>query len=222
EPGRAEGQSAAERTDGKAQPATHDSALPEKLLEYMLQDWRPAKVELPAPIAHAGAFLARRRALSKMFQAETLIVPTGHEKVRANDTYYRFRPGSDFYSLTGNVEPDCVLVMQPMEGGGHRDILFVEPNPGRTDPTFFTDRIKGELWVGPRLGIETSRARFGVHECRGLPELPDYLASLRTGATRPSRVLRGFAPKIDTALPEHERDKQLATALSEMRLIKDQ
>src|SRR5262249_36773596 len=111
--------------------------------------------------------------------------------------------------------------MQPVPGGGHRDILFVEPNPGRSDPTFFTDRVKGELWVGPRLGVEASRARFGVHECRGLPALEDYLTSLRTGATRPTRGVRGFSPLVDRAMAEHERDKQLATALSEMRLVKD-
>ena len=46
-------------------------------------------------------------------------------------------------------------------------MLFVEPNPGRSDATFFTDRIKGELWVGPRLGVPQSQARFGVRRGRG-------------------------------------------------------
>ena len=90
------------------------------------------------------------------------MIPTGHAKVRSNDTHYRFRPGSDFYYLTGNLEPDCVLILEPVEGGGHRDVLFVEPNPGRSDATFFTDRVKGALWVGPRLGVPESRARYAV------------------------------------------------------------
>jgi Xaa-Pro aminopeptidase len=47
-------------------------------------------------------------------------------------------------------------------GVGHEALLYVEPNPGKTDATFFTDHVKGELWVGPRLGIEESAARFGV------------------------------------------------------------
>ena len=42
-------------------------------------------------------------------------------------------------------------------------------------------------------------------ECRGLPELADFVKSLRRGATRPAR----------------DRDKELAPALSEMHLIKD-
>ena len=201
-------------------PATHDTPHPQALLDFMLRDWAaPAKA--PGAMKHADVFHRRRRVLSKLFPAETLVIPTGHEKVRANDTYYRFRPGSDFYYLTGNVEPDGVLVMQPQHGGGHKDILFVEPNPGRGDATFFTDRVKGELWVGPRLGVDQSRVRFGVDECRGLPALAAFLSALRGPATHPWRTLRGFSEAADRLLPEQERDADLATALAEMRLLKD-
>src|SRR5262249_172887 len=141
-------------SEPQAKPATHDTAPPRALLEFMLKDWKPPSGKPPPALKHPEAFFQRRRALSKLFPGETRVVPTGHEKVRSNDTFHRFRAGSDFYYLTGNLEPDCVLVMQPQEGGGHRDVLFVEPNPGRTDATFYTDRFKGELWVGPRLGVE--------------------------------------------------------------------
>jgi Xaa-Pro aminopeptidase len=205
-----------------AKPATHDTAPPSALLEFMVQEWKPASGKLPPRLKHADAFAARRRALSRLFPGETLVIPTGHEKVRANDTNYRFRAGTDFYYLTGNLEPDCVLVMAPEVGGGHRDLLFVEPNPGKSNSTFFTDRLKGELWVGPRLGVPQSQARFGMHEARGLPELPALLASLRSPATRPARVLRGMSPAVDAALAEASpRDTELATVLSEMRLLKD-
>jgi Xaa-Pro aminopeptidase len=201
---------------------SYDSTPPPALLDFMMKDWKPASTKMPPRLKHAESFLARRRALSKLFPGETLIIPTGHEKVRANDTTYRFRPGSDFYYLTGNLEPDCVLVMEPRQGGGHTDILFVEPNPGRSDTTFYTDRSKGELWVGPRLGVEQSKARFGIEECQGLPELPARLASLRGAAIHPWRVLRGFSGKVDGVLPaQAERDQGLATAISELRLIKD-
>lgn len=201
--------------------ASHDSPPPKALLDFMITEWRASSGELPSPIEHHEAFHARRRALSKLFPDDTLVIATGHEKVRSNDTRYRFRPSSDFYYLTGNVEADCVLVMEAQEGGGHRDILFVEPNPGRSDATFFTDRVKGELWVGARLGVPESRARFAVDECRGLPDLGAYLESLHAGGTRPWRTVRGFAPKIDALLPAHDRDKELAAALAEMRLYKD-
>src|SRR5574341_26729 len=123
-----------------AKPATHDIAAPPALVSFMLKDWKAPPTKAPPRVNGWQTFAARRRALSALFPGEALVVPTGHEKVRANDTVYRFRPGSDFYCLPGNVEPDCVLVLLPRAGGGHRDVLFVEPNPGRTDPTFFTDR----------------------------------------------------------------------------------
>ncbi|SEU35517.1 aminopeptidase P family protein [Stigmatella erecta] len=209
-------------SEPQAKPAGHDTVPPPALLDFMMKRWKPSTRKLPPKLKYAEAFLARRRALSKLFPGETLVIPTGHEKVRANDTHYRFRPGTDFYYLTGNTEPDCVLVLQPKEGGGHTDILFVEPNPGRSDATFFTDRVKGELWVGPRLGVKESQARFGIHEARGLPELKGFLAGLHGEVSRPTRVLRGFSDKVDSVLPaQAERDKALATALSELRLLKD-
>jgi Xaa-Pro aminopeptidase len=201
---------------------SYDTAPPAALLDFMVQRWRPSTGKLPPAIRHHQAFAARRRALSRLFPGETLVIPTGEEKVRSNDTNYRFRPGSDFYYLTGNTEPDCVLVLQPAAGGGHRDLLFVEPNPGRSDSTFFTDRLKGELWVGPRLGVFESQARYRVDEARGLPELKATLTSLQEPATRPWRVLRGIGRVVDAALPaQNVRDQELATSLSEMRLYKD-
>jgi Xaa-Pro aminopeptidase len=206
----------------EAKPAGHDTQAPKALLEFMLSDWKPQSKKAPAKLKHAASFKARRKALSKQFPSEVLVVPTGHEKVRANDTYYRFRPGTDFYYLTGNTEADCVLVMFP-EGAGHRDTLFVEPNPGRRDATFYTDRVKGELWVGPRLGVEQSKARYGVDAARGLPELEAELKKIADSGAK-VRVLRGFSPKVDGPLPARDDgtlDKAFATALSEMRLIKD-
>lgn len=202
---------------------SHDLPAPQAFVDFMLRDWKPHAAKPTPPVKHAAAFAARRRALSKLFPGETLVIPTGHEKLRSNDSTFRFRPGSEFYYLTGNLDPDCVLVLEPRPDGGHTDVLFVEPNPGRSDQSFFTDRAKGELWVGPRLGVEESRQRYGVDQARGLPELADYLASLPGGAARGWRLARGLSAKIDAALPEQaERDKQLVQALHEMRILKEE
>ncbi len=199
----------------------HDDSPPAALLAFMVTDWEPRHVA-PVPIADVERFQARRETLSALFPGDVLIVPTGHEKVRANDTAYRFRPGTDFYYLTGNLEPDGVLVLTP-DGATHRATLYVEPNPGKTDSTFFTDRVKGELWVGPRLGVAESAIRFGLATA-GLPALFDDLRVLnREDAARPFRLLRGIDAALDTLLPQQdERDSGFATALSELRLIKDE
>jgi Xaa-Pro aminopeptidase len=200
-------------------PASPDAQPPEALLKFMMEGWRRKDGRLPPTHPHARHFAARRRAVSARFPGEVLVVPSGSEKVRANDTVYRFRPGSDFFWLTGNLEPDCVLVLTPRRGGGHHAHLYVEPNPGRSDRTFFTDRQKGELWVGPRLGVEESRARAGVEAAHPLGELPAFLA-----AHARARVLRGLAVGVDAAVPvrgEGAADAELATVLAELRLRKD-
>jgi Xaa-Pro aminopeptidase len=198
--------------------AAHDTGTPQALVDFMLESWEEPSAEPPPPIEHHQAFARRRQAISQRFPKDVLVVPTGHEKVRSNDTHYRFRPSSDFYYLTGNLEPDCVLVMVPRLGG-HDAVLFVEPGT-RSDATFFTDRARGELWAGPRLGVPRSRHRYAVDDCRALGELAGFLSSLADRG--PSRVVRGFDPLVDGALAESERDGELTTALSDLRLVKDE
>jgi Xaa-Pro aminopeptidase len=204
-----------------AKPATHDTAPPQALLDFMVTRWREPSTKPPPRVRGHERFAGRRRALSALFPGELLVIPTGHEKIRANDTTYRFRPGSDFYYLTGSLEPDCVLVLSPREGPGHVELLFVEPNPGKKDATFFTDRMKGELWVGPRLGVEGSQKRYGIERCLPLEELPPFLEGALPRAGDKVRVLRGLAPVVDAVKKESDPDKELATALSELRLVKD-
>src|SRR5471032_195756 len=199
----------------------YDDGPPPALLEFMVTQWAP-KTGMPQPMPELAHFRARRNKLSTLFPGEVLVVATGHEKTRANDTNYRFRPGTDFYYLTGNLEADCVLVMQPRAGGGHDDCLYVEPNPGKSDATFFTDRAKGELWVGARLGVAESSVRYGI-STRDLPQLLDDLRVLnREDKPREFRLLRGIDAQLDALLPaQAPRDTAFAEALSEMRLIKD-
>lgn len=196
--------------------AAHDSGTPDELLAFMTQSWAAPEGRVPT-LTGRERFADRRRAIAEQFPGEVLIVPTGREKVRANDTNYRFRPGTDFYYLTGIHEPDCVLVIVP-EGDGHRSIVFTEPNPGKTDTTFFTDRSKGELWVGPRLGVAATAARFGV-EAQPIDDLTTFL-NISVGHL-PMRLLRGLDDVATGAVTGVENDSALATALSELRLIKD-
>ncbi len=200
--------------------APHDDGPPQALLDFMVTQWAPADAEI-VPLPEAERFRKRREELSARFPGDVLVVPTGHMKTRANDTTYRFRPGTDFYYLTGNLEADCVLVMRP-EGKTHRALAYVEPNPGKADATFYTDRAKGELWVGPRLGVAESTLRFGL-EARPLAELETDLAQFASEAAGRTRVLRGVDAQLD-ARPAHadpDDDRAFANALSELRLIKD-
>jgi len=197
--------------------AGRDIQIPEPLREFMSRGWaEPPQPDVPPhPIAPYAA--KRRAAISAQFPGETIVVPTGGLKVRANDTDYPFRPGSDFFWLTGEHQSDCVLVMTP-EGDGHAATLFLAPRSDRSSLAFFTDRRYGELWVGPRRGLTETTAALQV-DCRPLEELPGVLESL----DGPTRVLRGYDERVDTkvSVEDKERDAELATALSELRLVKD-
>jgi len=203
---------------------TYDSDVPPNLLAFMLKSWNPKGRKTPPALAHTRNFRERRERLSKQFPGELLVIPTGHPKVRANDTYYVFRPGTDFYYLTGAMEPDCVLVLRP-DGDGHEALLFVEPNPGRSDGTFFTDRKKGELWEGQRLGVPESQGRYSIAS-RPLSELQSTLKAALALPNARLRMLRGSSPDTEQLAgrdtrAQRERDQELAAYLSEMRLIKD-
>ncbi len=198
--------------------AAHDFEPPAALIEFMSGGWidRPAPREVQP---QAARFARRREALAKAYPGVYLVVPAGRERVRANDTFFRFRPASDFAYLMGTGEPGAVLVLEP-DGAAHRSVLFV-PEHNRGKAEFFTDRVYGELWVGRHRGVEESGVYYGVDESRPLQALPAYLEELRD-AKYPLRVVRSHDDEVDRRFEPTEADAELAEHLSESRLVKDE
>jgi len=59
-------------------------------------------------------FARRRQLLMGMMEPNSIaILPSADEKVRSRDTHYNYRPGSDFYYLSGFPEPEAVVVLVP-------------------------------------------------------------------------------------------------------------
>ncbi|HVU75143.1 MAG TPA: aminopeptidase P family protein [Mycobacteriales bacterium] len=209
------GSQRAGRSEDGTQP--HDAEVPEVLMTYMGQGWLPAPDGSGVPTQRVAPYAAKRRALlSARFPGDVLVVPTGGLVVRANDTDYPFRAGSDYFWLVGDLEPDGVLVMTP-EGEGHAATVYVPARSDRASGKFFTDRRYGELWVGPRWGVDEVAKAYDVATA-DLETLPDVLAA-HPGA----RVRRGEDPRVEAMVADRtdERDAELATALSELRLCKD-
>lgn len=199
-----------DETGAEPGTASHDPARPERLLESMTTGWAERTQELPAPAAGAPYRAERRRRLAARFPGEWLVVPTGGYKVRANDTEYRFRPGTEFAHLVGSHQPDAVLVVDPQGDA----VLYQAPTMDRSTPAFFTDRMYGELWVGPRPSLASTSALLGV-ETRPL----DDLEALKGTA---ARVVRGYDARVEELFPsDEEADRELVTWLSELRLVKD-
>jgi Xaa-Pro aminopeptidase len=193
----------------------HRPPWPRALVESMTRGWGASGLD-DAEDPRAGAFAARRAALAERLPGLTLVVPSGGYKVRSNDTDFRFRPGSDFFYLTGCDEPDAVLVVGPGAGDAPAT-LFVA---GRSDPSthaFFSDSRYGELWVGARRGPAEAAARHAI-ATSPLEALDARLDALAEGEVA---TVRDVDSSSDDRLKAHDADTRLAEALGEMRLVKD-
>jgi len=193
----------------------HRQPSPRALYEHLNKEW--AIPAIPNEVHPAATHSAtRRRHAGEMFVGKTLVVPTGNLKVRANDTDFRFRPGTDFFYLTGCEEPDAVLVISPGVDGP-RSTLYVPPRRDASTYAFYSDARYGELWVGVRRGVDEAAVYYAV-DTAPLEDLEKDLVAL--GGTDVV-TLRGVDPEVDTFNEPNKFDDELATALSEMRLVKD-
>ena len=193
----------------------HRPPVPRALVDAMAVGWGPTSLE--DTVHPATAECADRRArIAHAFSGTTLVVAAGQLKVRANDTDYRFRPGTDFFYLTGCAEPDCVLVIAPGAAAPHATLYVPERRDARSH-AFFTDSRYGEIWVGPRRGVTESAQHFALHTAPR-EDLAKDLAAL--GATTMATV-RGFDAEVDALVEPSELDERLVVALSEQRLVKD-
>ncbi len=194
---------------------THRPPLPRPMVEYMTRDWAtPLRLEAVHPAAARTA--ARRAQVRDAFEGKTLVVPSGGLKVRANDTDFRFRPGSDFFWLTACDDVDAVLVVHP---SSHQPdaTLYVEERRDPSSHRFFSDARFGEVWVGARRGLEEAAHRWGI-ATSPMDQLEKDLVGLE-----PADVvtLRGYSDRVDAVLTANDADEALATELSDLRLVKD-
>ncbi len=198
--------------------ASHDPAFPEKLREFMNSGWGDTE-RADATLTDVATWAAKRRdRLSEAFPGERLVIPAGTYKTRSNDTEYAFRPHTDYVWLVGDQTSDAVLVLEPNGTSGHDAVLYFRPRSDRSEgEEFWRDRMYGELWAGRRPSLTETSKEYGV-ETRHIEALADALKS-----DVPTRVRRGedgaFASLVSNT--DEERDKELATSLSELRLVKD-
>ncbi|MCU1432079.1 MAG: Xaa-Pro aminopeptidase, partial [Actinotalea sp.] len=204
-------------------------------LAFVAERWAESPaVELEAA-AVAPFAAARRERLSELFPGERLVVPAGPLVTRSNDTDYRFRPHSAFAHLTGlgtDQEPDAVLVLHPVDGG-HHAVLYFRPMSGRDTEEFFADSRYGEFWVGARPSLDDLAVVTGI-ETAPLDELEAALSKDVGPDGVRLRVVpgadRGVTAAVDAVRSDGEQDDamlragdaELAEAVSELRLVKDE
>ncbi|WP_327264931.1 aminopeptidase P family protein [Streptomyces sp. NBC_01232] len=190
-------------TDASAHLNTgsHDRPVSPELSRFMAGNWTPTPLSDSTRVPGHAVTPARRARLSARFPGERLIVSAGELKVRSNDCDHRFRPHSAYAWLTGLTGEDQaghVLVMEPSGPHAHEAVLYLRPRSPRADGNgeFYRDRRYGEFWVGRRPDLAEAERLTGIR-CAHLDRLGS--PSGRNAAT----------------------DAELASALSELRLVKD-
>ena len=115
------------------------------------------------------------------------VLPAAPERVRSRDTHFPFRQDSDFYYLTGFLEPDAVAVLVPGRPQGEFVLFCRERDPSR------------ELWDGPRAGPDGAVARYGADDAFPVADVDEILPGLLERSERVYYSI-GTAPEFDQRL----------------------
>ncbi|MER8158909.1 aminopeptidase P family protein [Streptomyces sp. NPDC094472] len=176
---------------------SHDLPVSDALARSMADGWAPAPPSGDSRVPGFEQLTDRRARLATRFPGERLLIPAGELKVRSHDCDHRFRPHSAYAwltGLTGEDQPGHVLVLEP-DG---EPVLYLRPRSPRDEGgEFYRDRKYGEFWVGHRPDLAEAERLTGVR-CAHLAGLA------RLGPGR-----------------DASRDPELASVLSELRLVKD-
>ena len=206
-----------ERLD-QAAKRIHDVPTPQSFASFMNANWASIPLTDLGTAPAAELCKARRKVLSEAFKGVRVVIPSGEDKVRSNDTYYLYRPNSAYVYYTGvqgvEANPDACLILEP-NGDSHDEILFIMPRSTRDSDAFYRDARYGELWVGRRFTTEEAQERYQI-PTRSVAELKDFLSNKKLSA-----LLRDEDTKLDGLIERSEKDAELNVFTSEQRLIKD-
>ncbi|HEV7957006.1 MAG: Xaa-Pro aminopeptidase [Microbacteriaceae bacterium] len=210
--------------------------------DYIGSNWADRDDSIPEPREQAPFAAARRRRVSELYPAATLIIPAGASKVRSNDTDYPYRAHSGFAHLTGwgsDTVPGSVLVLTPRDGGHDATVYFREA-AGRDSDEFYANSDIGEFWTGRRPTPRQVAADLGLATA-GLGELDTALEGIDSTAIILRDVDSALTERVDHARvlahntddngnfaflaapgPFEQVDMDFARDLSELRLVKDE
>ncbi len=118
-------------------------------------------------------FAQRRKQLMAMMEPNSIaIVPAAPMRTRSRDTEYPYRQDSDFFYLSGFVEPEAVLVLIP--GRDHGEYVV-----------FCRERDRDmEIWNGYRAGPEGMVKQFAADDAFPIGDIDEILPGLLEGSER--------------------------------------
>lgn len=110
---------------------------------------------------------AFKKNLDLSLTRHTIVIPSACKKYMSDKIPYPFRQNSDFYYLSGCLEPDSVLVLHIGDSDDTaKSVLFMRPKDKHS-----------ELWDGVRTGPGAAPLFFGCEEAYSVDELGNYLTN---------------------------------------------
>ncbi|XP_023948956.2 xaa-Pro aminopeptidase 3 [Bicyclus anynana] len=98
-------------------------------------------------------------------KTQIIVIPAACKQYMSDKIPYVFRQNSDFFYLTGCLEPSAILVLvKPALDDNYKSILFVHEKDSHA-----------ELWEGPRTGCSLAAPLFGVDEARPVENFNNYI-----------------------------------------------
>lgn len=129
----------------------------------------------------------RRQLMSMMSPGSVALIPGAQLKRRNRDIQYLFRQDSDFFYLTGFIEPRALLVLAPGREHGEEILFCADRDP------------QAERWDGERLGPERATQMLAVDDAFPYADLDDILPGLIEGRER-IYITLGEYPDFDQRL----------------------
>ncbi len=165
-------------------------------------------------------YVKRRKEISKLMESNScFLINSANLKFRNNDSSYFFRQDSNFYYLSGFVEPDSLIMI---ENNGKSTLFCRERN------------LELEKWDGFMHGVDGAKKTFGFDECFDITEKENLIPEMIKGKTN-LYCLIGKDKNFDASvsswvnkannLERHQANidiKNFSNELGMMRLIKDE
>lgn len=118
-------------------------------------------------------FHQRRRSFIRALGKNSIaLIVANSLQYRNRDVEYPFRPGSDFYYLSGFPEPDALLVIIPNRPEGEV-LLFCQER-----------KAEKELWTGPQIGIAGAQENYRIDAAYPLNQIESLLPALLENRSR--------------------------------------
>ena len=165
-------------------------------------------------------YVKRRKEISKLMESNScFLINSANLKFRNNDSSYFFRQDSNFYYLSGFVEPDSLIMI---ENNGKSTLFCRERN------------LELEKWDGFMHGVDGAKGTFGFDECFDITEKENLIPEMIKGKTNLYSLIgkdKSFDSSVSSwvnkanNLERHQANidiKNFSNELGMMRLIKDE